>query len=304
MAADSTTRPTPLSGLHLLMTYECNFECDHCFVWGGPSNGGSMTDETLEHILGQAEKLGTIEWIYFEGGEPSLDYEQLCSAVHMARERGFRTGIVSNACWATTQAEALQWLQPFAGVIEDLSVSDDVYHGSTEGPPNTLIARRAAEQLGIPVDFISVAEAEVHAGPDRLAAGESTVLYRGRAAEKLAPHVQQNPWNQFTKCPWEDLRHPGRVHVDAFGNLHICQGISIGNLLERSLTEIMHDYDPDTHPVTGPLLAGGPAELVKRYNLQHNDCYADACHLCYLSRCKLRDRFPEVLTPGQMYGTD
>ena len=248
-----------------------------------------MTDEMLEHILEQAEKFGTIEWIYFEGGEPSLNYKQLCSGVQMARERGFRTGIVSNACWATTDAEALEWLQPFAGVVEDLSVSDDAYHGSREGPQNTLIARRAAEQLGIPVDFISV--------------GESSVLYRGRAAEKLAPHVQQKPWSQFTKCPWEDLQYPGRVHVDAFGNLHICQGISIGNLLERPLTEIMHDYDPDTHPVTGPLLAGGPAELLMRYDLQHDEAYADACHLCYLSRCKLRDRFPELLTPGQMYGT-
>lgn len=290
MAASSTTRPAPLSELHLLMTYECNFECDHCFVWSGSSKGGTMTDETLKHILDQADKFGAIEWIYFEGGEPSLYYERLCSGIRMARERGFRTGIVSNASWATTDAEALEWLRPFAGVVEDLSVSDDPYHGSSEDPQNTLIARRAAEQLGIPVDFISV--------------GESTVLYRGRAAEKLAPHVPQKPWDQFTECPWEDLRHPNRVHVDAYGNLHICQGISIGNLIERSLTDIMHDYDPDTHPVTGPLLDGGPVELVKRYGLQHDESYADACHLCYLSRCKLRDRFPEVLTPGQMYGID
>ncbi len=26
--------------------------------------------------------------------------------------------------------------------------------------------------------------------------------------------------------------------------------------------EIMSDYDPDRHPIVGPLLAGGPAELV------------------------------------------
>jgi len=25
-----------LSSLHVLLTYQCNYECDHCFVWGSP----------------------------------------------------------------------------------------------------------------------------------------------------------------------------------------------------------------------------------------------------------------------------
>ena len=73
-------------------------------------------------------------------------------------------------------------------------------------------------------------------------AGESAVLFRGRAAELLASRVPSTPWRQFTTCPWEDLRHPQRVHVDPFGYLHICQGISIGNLLEQSLTKIVADF--------------------------------------------------------------
>jgi hypothetical protein len=86
------------------------------------------------------------------------------------------------------------------------------------------------------------------------------------------------------------------------GNLHVCQGISIGNLLQRPLADIMRDYDPYRHPVVGPLLAGGPAALVDEYGLPHGQAYADACHLCYQARCQLRSRFPEELTPGQMYG--
>ena len=74
MASDSVTdlQSKPLSGLHLLLTYECNYECDHCFVWGGPSQSGTMSVETIEHILGEAMALGSIEWIYFEGGEAFL----------------------------------------------------------------------------------------------------------------------------------------------------------------------------------------------------------------------------------------
>jgi hypothetical protein len=34
----------------------------------------------------------------------------------------------------------------------------------------------------------------------------------------------------------------------------------------------------------------------------HEDAYADACHFCYEARRALRTRFPEILTPDQMYG--
>ena len=308
MGAESSSkiRSTPLSGLHLLLTYACNYECDHCFVWAGPWQGGTMTIETIEHILAEAEALGSIKWIYFEGGEAFLYYQIMRTGIRLAKECGFNVGIVTNAYWATADTDATEWLKPLAGSVDDLSISSDAYHGSHVGLNHPEIARLAAQQLGIPVDFISVAKPEavdVPGAAGQLPVGESAVLYRGRAAEMLASHVATKPWEQFSECPWEDLRQPERVHVDAFGNLHICQGISIGNLLERPLTEIMGDYDPDSHPIVGPLLAGGPAEIVRRYDLPHEDGYADHCHLCYESRRTLRERFPDVLTPDQMYGT-
>jgi hypothetical protein len=92
------------------------------------------------------------------------------------------------------------------------------------------------------------------------------------------------------------------VHVDPLGNIHICQGIILGNLFSQPLSHICEAYDPDLHPVTGPLLHGGPAELVRRYGLAHQENYADACHLCYTSCQALRTRFPQALGPDQMYG--
>ena len=301
MSADSypETHSSPLSGLHLLLTYQCNYECDHCFVWGSPSQSGTMTIETIEHILAEAEALGTVKWIYFEGGEAFLYYQVLLSGVRRAKERGFCVGIVTNAYWATADVDATEWLRPLAGLVDDLYISSDGYHGSDSGLGHAETARHAAKRLGIPAGFITIAEPETADIP----ASESAVTYRGRAAELLASRVDAKPWKQFSECPWEDLRRPGRVHVDPFGNLHICQGISIGNVLECPLVEIMACYDPNAHPIVGPLLAGGPAELVYRYDLPHREGYADHCHLCYESRCALRPRFPDVLTPDQMYGT-
>ena len=97
---------------------------------------------------------------------------------------------------------------------------------------------------------------------------------------------------------------PGRVHLDPLGNLHICQGIVIGNLFQRSLKDICASYVPEKHPIVGPLLAGGPAELARRYDLAPGAeaAFADACHLCYVTRLDLRQRFPAELGPDQMYG--
>jgi hypothetical protein len=127
-------------------------------------------------------------------------------------------------------------------------------------------------------------------------------MYRGRAAEKLALQAPHHSWETFTECPHEDLREPGRVHVDPLGHVHMCHGILLGNMFRTPLTEICEGYDPDRHPVIGPLLAGGPAELARRYGLSLKEGYADACHLCYETRLALRERFPEILAPDQIYG--
>jgi radical SAM family protein len=294
-----------LTGLHLLLTYECNFECDHCFVWAGPRQAGTLTLAQIDSILAQARSLGTVEWIYFEGGEPFLYHAVLLRSARRAAELGFRVGIVTNGYWATDLPDAVEWLRDFSGIVQDLSISCDSFHGDEEQERRAQNARAAAERLGIPADLIRIAGPEAsgaRTASGQLPPGESAVMYRGRAAQKLAPRVTPQPWTRFTVCPHEDLREPGRVHVDPFGNVHLCQGISLGNMLRTPLAEICARYVPETHPISGPLLRGGPAELVRRYGISHAPGYADACHLCDEARRALRPRFPEILTPDAMYG--
>jgi len=294
-----------LTGLHFLLSYQCNFECDHCFVWGSPWQTGTMTLRNIRYALQQAKDLGSIEWIYFEGGEPFLYHAILLKGVQEAAGLGFRVGIVSNAYWATDVEDALEWLHPFASLVEDLSVSSDLFHYAEALSQQVKNACQAAESLGIPVGTISIAQpeaADTAQVTGQLPSDESGVMYRGRATEKLAGRAAWKPWTTFNECPYENLRQPGRVHLDPFGELHICQGISIGNMFQTSLREICSAYDPDAHPITGPLLVGGPAELVRRNDLPHEEDYADACHLCYTSRLALRDKFPHILRPDQMYG--
>ncbi len=294
-----------LDSLHLLLTFQCTFECDHCFLWGSPNQCGTMRIRDIERILDQAGQCG-IASIYFEGGEPFLYYGTLLAGVRRAAERGMRVGIVSNAYWANDLADARECLAPFAGLLRDLSLSSDGFHAGDHDPdPNPRHALQAAEELGIDASLIRIAAPGAESSPavvGQLPAGESPVHFRGRAAERLAPDAPKQPWTQFDACPYEALSDPGRLHVDPLGNLHGCQGIVVGNIFGQPLSEILGAFDARSHPVTGPLLEGGPAELIRRYHLPHEAGYADACHACYHARCALRERLPDALGPDQVYG--
>ncbi len=281
-------------GLHLLLTYQCNRECDHCFVWGGPWQKGVMTLGNIGEFLRQAKETGTVREIWFEGGEPFLYYPVMLEGVRLAASSGFRAGLVSNAYWATGREDASAWLKPLSGLLSSLLISCDALHWTEEYGRLAETATAAAGELGIPLGVMALGDGKNGTIPG--------VMHRGRAAEKLALQAEARPMETFTNCPFENLREPARMHLDPFGNLHVCQGIVAGNLFRKPLKDICIEYDPDSHPVLGPLLAGGPAELARKLRVAPRNGYADACHACYEVRRMSRERFPDILAPGQMYG--
>ncbi len=292
-----------LSGLHILLTYRCTSRCDHCFVWGAPEQTGVFTLAQLDDVLDQAKEAGMIEWIYFEGGEPFLSYPVLLHGVRAAAGRGFHVGVVTNAFWATTAEDAEAWLAPLVENLASLDASTDELHGAERISVEARNTRQACERLGIPADWIicdSPSRVGTPGHPGEAFEG-GAIMFRGRAAKTLADSAPHSPWDSFDECPHERLDAPGRVHLDPLGNLHLCQGLLMGNLFVRPLKEIVRGYRPDRHPIVAPLLKGGPAELVRRYGLPHEQAYADACHLCFTARQALRPQYGDVLGPDQMY---
>lgn len=296
-----------LTGLHILLTYQCTQECDHCFVWGSPWQSGVFTVERLDQVFQQAQQVSTINEIYFEGGEPFLYYPLLLHGVRAAASLGYTTGIVSNAYWATALEDACAWLKPLqeAG-LQRLEVSSDLFHGSAAITHEAQTAARAAERLGISTALIQINPPSGYREPGAHKPGAPVdgggVMYRGRAAAFLTKDLPGAAWDSFKTCPYEDLLKPQRLHVDPDGYLHLCQGLVVGNLFERPLVDIWQTFNPHMYPVVAALVKGGPAELARKYNVPHQDNYVDACHLCYSVRFALRKRFPDILVPEQMYG--
>ncbi len=293
-----------LEGVHFLLTYKCIFECDHCFVWGSPSASGTFTIRQIEDVLKQASEIPTVKRVYFEGGEPFLFYPVLVKGVETARRMGFEVGIVSNAYWATDRKDATSWLEPLASLgIADLSMSTDEYHGDKEEAQNVQRALEAAMDLGMAAGVMKVEGIEFYSCEAPKKEDKGDLMFRGRAAKELAGKAKMKPWRSLSSCP-EEPPGLGRVHVDALGNVMFCQGITIGNLWKKPLKMIMADLDPERHPIIGPLVRGGPAQLAGELGMRHRRGYADACHLCYELRCRAREsgKLRDVLTPDQMYG--
>jgi MoaA/NifB/PqqE/SkfB family radical SAM enzyme len=292
-----------INGLHLLLTYQCTSECNHCFVWGSPWQTGTMTSSTVRLILNQAKEAGSVDWIYFEGGEPFLYYQTMIAGIDQAIDLGFKVGVVTNSYWATSEEDARLWLSPMVGKIQDLTISSDMFHFSEKVSQQSLIVTKIARELNIPLGVICIEQPEILTSSSigQIPAQSSSVMFRGRAAEKLAPTVTLYPANKFFICPHENLTDPGRVHIDPFGNLHICQGISIGNVYTSNLTSICEEYDHLTNPIVRAINDGGPFKLAVENGAPITGNFADACHLCYETRKYLRNKFPETLLPDQMY---
>lgn len=297
-----------LSEIHFLLTYRCNFECDHCFLYCSPNTPGTFTIQQVDEVLQEAEKIGSIEMIYFEGGEPTLFYSLLLESIKRAHNKGFEVGIVTNAYGALAEEDAHLWLQPLVKAgLSVLSVSDDTFHYGDERQNPASIARKVGEQLKINSFPICIDPPEVHENLTRDGIkGQSLisggVMFRGRAADKQTEGLPTRPWLDLNQCPYEDLVSPSRVHVDSYGNIQICQGISIGNFLEKPLSEIMANYHPDQHPICGPLNRKGPAGLIEELNLSPVGEYVDECQACFLIRRELLNDYPSYLTPRQVYG--
>ena len=297
-----------LTGVHLLLTYTCNFECDHCFVYSSPRAKGTFTLNQIKGVLDELIKIGTIEQVYFEGGEPFLFYPLMIEGTRIARDKGLKVGIVTNSYWATTEEDAELWLKfLFELGISDLSLSDDSFHSEDgeESPAKHALA--AATRLGMPVSVISIEEPGVGTEENKEEVrGEPVIggstMFKGRAVEKLTRGLSTRSWRDFTECPYEDLRNPKRVHLDPYGNVHLCQGLSMGNMWQIPLSELVKNYDYSSHPICRLLVEGGPTRMAQEYRIAHDSEYIDACHFCYTLRLALLDRFPECLAHRQVYG--
>ncbi len=301
----------PLESVHIVLTYRCTYECSHCFLHCGPCQPGAMTLRELEGLLEQAAAIEGVGKAYFEGGEPMLYYPLVQMGIERASRLGLDTGIVTCGYYATTVPDGELWLLPLrAAGLTTLEVSIDRLHGEGDANAHARNLANAGSILGLEVSVISVCDPREEecrqATPPRPGEESSPAMLRGRAAHELVEGLDLRHIDSYTECPCEELEAPTRLHIDPYGNAHICQGILAGNIWDSSLAQIVRGYRPRDHLVLGPLIEGGPKALAEATGVGAGGHYASECHACYEIRRALRedpDHRP-LLGPNQVYGEE
>jgi hypothetical protein len=280
---------TSLASVHFLITYGCSSECDHYFLWGSARRQSSMTASQVDQFLYQVVSLKTVAKVCAEGGESFTCYDVLLHFLRTATARGLSASALTNASWVGSRQEAeTRVAELVAAGLTGLGVSTDEWH-----------------RKSIPVERVdTLLEVCAAAGlaANRMETRREGVMFRGRAAERLAPLAPARAAREFTACPHEKLDAPSRVHLDCYGRLHLCQGLCVG---AGDSVAAWDGYDPAAHPIIRLLLDGGPYTLGRYAADRGFDLaagYADACHLCYRAREFLRPYFPHLLGPDEMYG--
>jgi hypothetical protein len=282
--------PIPsLTGVHFLISYGCSAECDHCFIWGTPRRDSGMTVELVDRFLDDIMSLGTVTSVCAEGGESFTRYPVLLRLMRRGAELGLGVSALTNAYWATSREETQRRIaELMAAGMSSLGISTDQWHRMHVPLERVELLLEVCEKAGLQAS--------------RMETAIEGVLFRGRAAERLAPGRPKKPAEELTRCPHEQLAAPARMHLDCYGRLHLCQGLAIGG---RGPADAVRGDHPASHPIVRLLLDGGPYALARfaaEHGFEIEPGYVDACNLCYRAREFLRSRYPDLLGPDEMYG--
>ena len=296
-----------LTSIHVLLTYTCTLRCDHCYVFASPQASGKVSPVKVSRLLDQTLQIKSIEWVIFEGGEPFLVYPLLLTSVKHARKLGFKVGVITNGYFGRSEEAAVRFLKPLVALgLNRIFISNDRFHykNTIDSPAKRAID--AAVKLGLPITRIKISESTSpvqNQVPENVHVIEEThpLLMVGRANERLKFDLPLSDWRSFTVCPFKDLQDPDTLFIDPLGNAQICQGISIGNIWVDHLSVLMEQFDIDSHPIYGPIVHNGPKGLVDEYRIIPLQEYQNACQMCYSLRRLLLSRFPEYLSPPQVY---
>jgi hypothetical protein len=317
-----------MSTLKVHLTYGCTAQCDHCRFRCSRGSGPAIDYQTVIECVEALKRLNQLEWVVLMGGEPGLFPELTHRLAAEIAAMGLVVRVETNAAWATNDEAAHRFLAPLYAHGASVMYSLDAWHERFVPPERVTRAARTSERLGgdyclesafldhtacsherdqrtnaLLADFERQVETEpkVYRG---------TILYNGRASERLAPLVAAGrgvPSQVCDRVPWwyhSEIETTELLMLDPDGYLSKGCGIAIANVQQTPVEEVLATYDATRHPIFSTLLTSGPLGLAREaqvfgYVLKAD--YADRCHLCQEARQFLLHKYPDYLVPEQHY---
>ncbi|KPJ73591.1 hypothetical protein AMJ52_03485 [candidate division TA06 bacterium DG_78] len=269
-----------------------------------------------------------IQSLTIHGGEPFLYFEELHNYLRKAKELNIlQRWVITNGYWAETRTvaeEKLSTLKEFG--LTCITFSVDAFHQEYIPLDIVKTALVAATQLDfdtIAVDSYYIVSKDYDNAYNKITTKiidnlnglpevhffQYPISFEGRAADYLTEDMQLQTEIPSGRCQlprWlgGDCKNPHTVEIDCEGNVTLCPGICIGNAKEKSITEVLENYDYRDHPIMRIVVEEGPIGLLqlavgKGYKKNKN--FVNECHLCYEVRRFLRTVYPQYLMPAGCY---
>ncbi|MFW9985422.1 MAG: radical SAM protein [Candidatus Odinarchaeota archaeon] len=321
----------PLTGVDLLLTYQCTSRCHHCLYRAGSHHQDLMSEQQFHAILESLEGF-PLRWIMLFGGEPLLFQNQLYKWINTITKRfpSVNRSIITNGFWAKTDEQSREVLKKLSAAgLTHLSLSYDSFHARFVNPANIqriLNELKTNDFQKVTIDsyflFGENKQNEYNFKtkellkqlkiPSFVALQKFNVLTVGRMVEYLQGNLDIHT---FADSPCDvpywlgsSLAQLSTIEIDSAGYVTLCPGITIGNIQQVPLHKIIASYNPDQHPIIHALTntgIGGLIQLAQEHNVEiPTQSVSSPCHACYVLRRTLLDTFPNDLAPHHLYVSD
>ena len=310
--------------LTFLISYKCTNECKHCAIPGSPNQDSSLMElDDVRRYLEDVTANYIVDEVGFFGGEPLLHFDLLISLIKEVKKYGIsKIGLPTNGFWGKNALTAKNYaLKLKEAGLNTICFSVDMFH--QEFVPFDVVkqAISAAHDVGIEIIYsitqnLGPGNTNNHFNEQNKELTEviskefefcqvinSEIQVKGRAVNNLTDYFSMDtiPSDKclIFKAPMFMIDPNGWVFHQ------LCQGICIGNAKEKSLSEILNEFNYRKHPIIGKVIAkGGPQNLLEiaiEKGYKQEQGYADKCHLCFSVRNFLRPYYPNVLEPSNVY---
>jgi len=225
---------------------QCNIRCRHCVAADAAPRTARMDMDRAMAIVREMARC-QVAGISFTAGEPLLFLDDICRLVHICRENGIYSRVVTNSYWANTRQDADRIVSALIAVgLSQLRLSYSRWHQEHVDRENIIRAAESCQAQGLDyfvsfvTDFSPTDDAfEQFLRDHHLKFFPEPVIYFGRAggldrnrvSTDYRPNVcPMNPYltpelDMFACCDGADrfsntdFLHLGSLHTDSIDAL-------------------------------------------------------------------------------------
>ena len=295
-----------LNRIEFVITDACSGRCKHCSNGERTGNDGVDADAAVNAVKRLAERF-TIESVMTFGGEPLLFADTVYKIHAAARDCGIpKRQLITNGFFTKDERKIDEVAHDLcASGVNDVLLSVDIFHQEfIPLEPVMAFAERLLEHdipslrahpvwvvnenTDNPYNIETRRLLNLFGDKGIKASNGNNVFPSGSALKHLGEYFSlPGEIDLTTSCgslPYtERLDTVSSFGINPNGDVNLCS-ISIGNVYESDVMDIVDRYNPYTNPAWRAVLDGGVTELLRYAKLQNvdvdiNDCRS-ACGVC------------------------